>query len=438
MIKYFDSVLRQTGGPYPDVVVTVLLFPSEALAPIYTDDGSGPIAGSTVTTDARGFFEFFCDPGRYILEFGVDNAIQRTIVNVDVGGIQVLEDLADDDVGLGASLVVLEDGRTVQEFADNPFTSQILAANGTAALPAYSFTSDSNTGMYRAGADQLGFSTAGLARAEIDASGRLLIGTGTALSVGNIDESLSQLVTEEADATIASINLVVFSTNSATHPSVRFGKSRGATEGVYTIVIDGQILGTVAAAGSDGVNLDTTGASLRYIVDGTPASNRIPTKFSFLTAAGVSDDDLSEKFAVRADGRVYGTALHDNSGVVTGTTNQYIASGTYTPTLTNDTNVTGSGAFACQWMRVGNVVTVSGRLNIDPTTTALGTTLGISLPIASNFVLIGDCGGAGSSANVPNAWAIGGNLVSDRADMVGVPTDISNQTVFFSFTYLVQ
>ena len=95
MIKYFDTALRKTGGPYPGVIIVVRLFPSEALAPIYTNDGSGLITNSQVVTDADGYFEFFCDPGRYILDYSFAGATLRRIVNVDVGGIQVLEDLSE-------------------------------------------------------------------------------------------------------------------------------------------------------------------------------------------------------------------------------------------------------------------------------------------------------------------------------------------------------
>ena len=43
-----------------------------------------------------------------------------------------------------------------------------------------------------------------------------------------------------------------------------------------------------------------------------------------------------------ATGVPYGTSIHNNAGAVTGTTNQYICSGTYTPTLFNTSNVAAS------------------------------------------------------------------------------------------------
>lgn len=47
------------------------------------------------------------------------------------------------------------------------FTKPIWGSNGTAALPAYTFFSDQNTGVYRLGADNFGFSTNGVARWDI-------------------------------------------------------------------------------------------------------------------------------------------------------------------------------------------------------------------------------------------------------------------------------
>jgi len=51
------------------------------------------------------------------------------------------------------------------------------AGDGTAALPAFAFDSDKDIGMYRVGANQLGFATAGTSRVVVDASGNVGIGT---------------------------------------------------------------------------------------------------------------------------------------------------------------------------------------------------------------------------------------------------------------------
>lgn len=52
-------------------------------------------------------------------------------------------------------------------------TGVLKLANGSASAPSMTFGSDTNTGVYRKGADSLGFGTAGSERAYIDSSGKL-------------------------------------------------------------------------------------------------------------------------------------------------------------------------------------------------------------------------------------------------------------------------
>jgi len=58
-------------------------------------------------------------------------------------------------------------------------SKQILAQKGTAATPSFSFLGGNATGMYLAGTNQLGFSTAGTFAALIDSSGNVGIGTSS-------------------------------------------------------------------------------------------------------------------------------------------------------------------------------------------------------------------------------------------------------------------
>lgn len=118
--------------------------------------------------------------------------------------------------------------------------------------------------------------------------------------------------------------------------------------------------------------------------------------------------------------------------------NPDIASGTYTPTLTNTSNISASTAYVCQYSRVGSVVTVSGKVDIDPTATLTSTVLGISLPSASNFSAEENLGGTAFCPTVASLGAaIFADSANDRATLKFITTDINNNSMFFSFTYRI-
>jgi hypothetical protein len=114
-----------------------------------------------------------------------------------------------------------------------------------------------------------------------------------------------------------------------------------------------------------------------------------------------------------------------------------VLSGTYTPTLTNVANTSSLTAFSCQYLRVGSVVTVSGKLTLDPVAGATLTQIGISLPIASDFATNEQCGGVGSSGLVTAAGAIYADTANNRAEFIHNSVGTAAYDVYFSFTYLI-
>lgn len=122
-------------------------------------------------------------------------------------------------------------------------------------------------------------------------------------------------------------------------------------------------------------------------------------------------------------------------GVLTAYTS--VSMGTYTPTLTNVTNVSASTAYACQYIRVGNAVIVSGMVDLTPTTGGLNTELGISLPFASALANNEQCGGSGASeSNTENA-AIFADPANDRARIQYAPAANGSRIIHFQFTYQI-
>lgn len=114
-----------------------------------------------------------------------------------------------------------------------------------------------------------------------------------------------------------------------------------------------------------------------------------------------------------------------------------ITAGTYTPTLTNVTNLSASTANLSHYLRVGSMVIVMGYAGVDPTA-AGNTELGISLPIASNLTtdtqLVGN---AAALAVAGQSAGIVGSVANDRARMIWVAVDTSNVNMFYLFMYLV-
>jgi hypothetical protein len=117
--------------------------------------------------------------------------------------------------------------------------------------------------------------------------------------------------------------------------------------------------------------------------------------------------------------------------------------GTYTPTLTDIAHIESSTAYQAQYMRVGNTVTVSGKVDITRDATFTGNVrLGISLPVASNFGAEEDCAGTTTSkGNEVEEIGESGIILADdtnnRAELQYDNGEISSQSWFFQFTYQV-
>lgn len=112
--------------------------------------------------------------------------------------------------------------------------------------------------------------------------------------------------------------------------------------------------------------------------------------------------------------------------------------GKYTPTLTNVANLAASTAYECQWLRVGNVVTMSGRVDVDPSGAGASTQLGISLPVASAFgALENGAGVAFASGVASQGAALIADAANDRFQMQWIATDVANRAMYFTATYEV-
>jgi hypothetical protein len=113
-----------------------------------------------------------------------------------------------------------------------------------------------------------------------------------------------------------------------------------------------------------------------------------------------------------------------------------LVAGTWTPTLTNVSNLDSSTAFQCQYSRIGGTVTGSGKVTLDPTAAA-ATEIGISLPVASNFGADEDAAGVAYSQTNAQGGAISADTANDRMALKFLAIGTASVTLYFTFSYQV-
>lgn len=136
------------------------------------------------------------------------------------------------------------------------------------------------------------------------------------------------------------------------------------------------------------------------------------------------------------------TVLDDTTAAAALTT-LGIVTDTYTPTLTNTTNIDSSTAFTTPYLRVGDRVIVAGSVNVDATAGGgTATQMGISLPVASNFTTNQQLGGtfvidtvAGTATSAPGRMFA--NITNDRAEVIFRSSATVNAGAQFIFMYQV-
>lgn len=174
-----------------------------------------------------------------------------------------------------------------------------------------------------------------------------------------------------------------------------------------------------------------TGTARKRLLMADPVGGLTSGRIPFVTTNGRLTDDSDLTFSTDT---LTVTKIVVGAGASVGKLDH----GTYTPTLTNAANLAASTAYECQYIRVGNTVVVSGKVDVDPTLAATATQLGISLPIASNFGAQEDCGGSAFASGIAGQGAaIRADATNDRAEMVWVSGDITNQSMYFTFQYQV-
>lgn len=224
---------------------------------------------------------------------------------------------------------------------------------------------------------------------EFSISGSLL--TNPSTSYGKI-----YIYSEDKDGgsnTIIAIDDISLSPLSDVNSQFVLYKDKTILSSASTIITGGVTIGGNANINGNTslVKLLTTGSIT--IGGNANINSTIYTISSPTNRVGILQPNPSYSLDVNGNFRVVNNAYFDSgfSSVGGGNAISALDYGTYSPTLTYDTNITSASTSGFTYSRTGNMVNVAGRLRIDSNTTGPGV-LGISLPIASNF------------ANVYNAW----------------------------------
>jgi hypothetical protein len=167
---------------------------------------------------------------------------------------------------------------------------------------------DTDTAIRFPAANTVSIETSGSERARIDSSGRLLVGTSTAIGNNNLESISTFGLYRFAESTAGSF--------------LNIGKSRSGTVGTNSVVLSGDDLGTIAFAGADGSSY-VNAAWIKGEVDGTPGANDMPGRLVFSTNAGAPDTSPTERMRIHSDGNV---SIGSGSGTNTG--NQLYVNGT--------------------------------------------------------------------------------------------------------------
>lgn len=262
-----------------------------------------------------------------------------------------------------------------------------------------------------------------------DSGNLTFTGTSNRITGDFSNATLGSRVAFQSSTTDGNTNVGFFPNGTATSTRLNLLNSSSTTNySLGSMLIGASDVRIVSDAAGSGTQLPLT-----IYVGGSEAARFVGGTGSDLQFLGIKTTTP----ACQLD--VVGGIQTSRTGVTSpAATDGNIYSGTYTPTLTNTTNISASSAGVAQYMRVGNVVTVSGQVDIDPTV-AGDTVMGVSVPVASNLAAQTNCGGtfAVLSGTVVQGGSIYADSVNDRATFRMSSTDLTSRSYQYHFTYRV-
>lgn len=182
----------------------------------------------------------------------------------------------------------------------------------------------------------------------------------------------------------------------------------------------------------EGSNIDLTNNASDITVKAIPSGSDTQIQFNDGGTTFGADSDL-------AWNKTSNILLINGGIAINGAAAVNVTSGVYTPTRSAEANLDSNVTMTeAQYMRVGDVVTVSGRFTADPTLTATTTSFEITLPVASNLGAAEDVAGTATCGNIVSMCAeVIGVVANDTAKVQWKATDVTSQTWAYIFSYQI-
>jgi hypothetical protein len=216
--------------------------------------------GQATDTASTPSFSFAANPNTGIFQPTPSN------LAVTTGGVERMRVLANGNVGIGTTNPVEKlhvQGNILSSGSSSTGTQFLGIATDTVAAPSYSWTGDSNTGMYHPGADKLGLVTAGVERVSVLDNGNVGIGTtnpGDHLYVNTGNSSIYGIVIDR------------MSTSSSLRQKgilIKTGTPNALGNGDGVIRVDNSDRTTFLLENNGNVGIGTTNPQAKLHVNGT-------------------------------------------------------------------------------------------------------------------------------------------------------------------------
>jgi len=251
-------------------------------------------------------------------------------------------------------------------------------------------------------------------------------------------------VTRRANTNVLEINcnnandaMAIFQGGAGEGAEFIFQSSEGSVSSP-TATAANKILGDFRFNGY-GASSYVSGALIRAQQTAAITGGNAPTKMLFYQTNDAGS--FNNTFEMNRNGVLFGYNSHNPTGATGfGSAAPAFYSGTYTPTFTAVNAVAANTVYAMQYSRVGNTVTVSGKVDVTPTGAAT-VSFNITVPVAAvNFTSNIQAAGAGTFENGVNAYIVVRmtcDVGTSAMRVAFVAPSATAGSIFLTFTYQV-